>query len=196
MLQVLRLMLSLFILCLLSIVIATHIGNRPQERDAIAHFFDMADDCDIAPCFLGIVPNQSSKVDVYRLLNASPLVDSVDPLQDDIGESRLVIPWNGTQPNFMTRNGYVTFSADFARLIVLDPDLTLGEMLLALGEPSQIHIMREWVSLRYYDSQLVVESALDCDGAIFYSQVQVIYRPRLLQSPTNTINQGNILDAC
>jgi len=189
-----RFITKLFTLMLLIIGLMRLASYSTDSLDSIASFFKDSSPCETSPCFISIIPDESTESDLIDLLQQSPYVTDYEVIENESGTS-IIIDWNHRQMPFLIADGIIRFNGDLVETIELQTNLTIGEILLSAGQPTNTLLSTHNAYLYYLLDGFVIESQINCD-AIWFSPVRVIYRQQSLQLSTLSPGNVTITDFC
>jgi len=165
------------LLCLVLFITAVtyFIAHELNSKQRIYAFFVESDNCEAASCFAGIIPGESTPGMTRQMLSQSQYVDTVNVEQIDFLTREIRFSWNGTQPGFLRDDAVITLFSAEVEAIELPTDLSLGDIIVTMGEPDTTVPSVSTLFMAYSDEGFFVESSINCD-AIWYSPVIISYR--------------------
>ncbi|MEZ4672404.1 MAG: hypothetical protein R3E39_31250 [Anaerolineae bacterium] len=129
------------------------------------------DGCAI-PCFIGIIPGQTTAGEALKRLTLSDWTEKIEA-----GEFAITWLWNGKQPAFLFNSdsprtglmgGIMLLTGQTVRSVTLSSQLVLGDLYLLLGKPHRISNMSIYIGdhiqlvIPYQDGEFTATVRLDC----------------------------------
>lgn len=174
---VLRASLILFTAFAVGIGLLHALQYDPARYADARAFLTVSQNCEAAPCFLGVIPGQTPALEINERLLASEYVEWAELVDIRTRFDHVNWRWSGAQPRFVQLPGRIDISpADTAGWITLLPELTLAELLLILGEPQSVGGRFSEVLLRYPQYGFLVRFAADCPH-FWHTQVEIEIHP-------------------
>lgn len=169
---------SLFCLLISAILFITY---QLRFTDDIYTFFTASENCEHVPCFLGIIPAETETQMMYEIINNTSMIEDYRAIQVEFGVRQLYWQWSGTQPSYITGEGFIVFIGGQADLIRIHTDLTVGEMLLSFGEPESVLTTPFDMYLHYPNYGLSIRALPNCDAVwLSPTDIQIHENPRMI----------------
>lgn len=160
---ILRLGVVFYVICVVLLWLVYVSLYDPAYYETIHDFFTQSEGCAGSPCFLGVIPGETTALDIDDTLLRSPYALDAELVDVQARPHHVNWQWNGDQPSYLQVAGHVDISGDaYAERVTLFPELTLAELLMIFGEPQSVGGQFSTVILRYPQYGLLLRFSGDC----------------------------------